>query len=129
MQQKVAASSKKIIFTAHNQEILDENLGAMVHQVPIKGSLKGNGLESYFSTVIYTRKVPITKLKDYENDLLTITEEEEMLGFKYVYQTKLTKDMVNSRIRGPMGLWSNKETFINNDIQLVMDRLTEYYAD
>lgn len=129
MQQKVAASSKKIIFTAHNQELLDENLGAMVHQVPIKGSLKGNGLESYFSTVIYTRKVPITKLKDYENDLLTITEEEEMLGFKYVYQTKLTKDMVNSRIRGPMGLWSNKETFINNDIQLVMDRLTEYYSD
>lgn len=129
MQQKVAASSKKIIFTAHNQEILDEDLGAMVHQVPIKGSLKGNGLESYFSTVIYTRKVPITKLKDYENDLLTITEEEEMLGFKYVYQTKLTKDMVNSRIRGPMGLWSNKETFINNDIQLVMDRLTEYYSD
>jgi hypothetical protein len=129
MQQKVAASSKKIVFTAHNQELLDEGLGAMVHQVPIKGALKGNGLESYFSTVIYTRKVPITKLKDYENDLLTITEEEEMLGFKYVFQTKLTKDMVNSRIRGPMGLWSNKETFIDNDIQLVMDRLTEYYAD
>lgn len=129
MQQKVAASSKKIIFTAHNQEILDEGLGAMVHQVPIKGALKGNGLESYFSTVIYTRKVPIAKLKDYENDLLTITEEEEMLGFKYVYQTKLTKDMVNSRIRGPMGMWSNKESFIDNNIQLVMDRLTEYYAD
>lgn len=129
MQQKVAASSKTIIFTAHNEEVLDENAGAMVQKVPIKGALKGNGLESYFSTVIYTRKVPITKLKGYENPLLNITEEEEMLGFKYVYQTKLTKDMVNSRIRGPMGLWSNNETFIDNNIQIVMDRLNEYYGE
>lgn len=129
MQQKVAASSKNIIFTAHNQEILDESAGAMIQQVPIKGALKGNGLESYFSSVIYTRKVPISKLKDYENDLLNITEEEEMLGFKYVYQTRLTKDMVNSRIRNPMGMWSVKETFIDNNAQLVMDRLHEYYAE
>jgi hypothetical protein len=129
MQQKVASSSKTIIFTAHNEEVLDENAGAMVQKVPIKGALKGNGLESYFSTVIYTRKVPISKLKGYENPLLIITEEEEALGFKYVYQTKLTKDMVNSRIRGPMGLWSNKETFIDNNIQFVMDRLQEYYGN
>lgn len=128
MQQKVAASSKNIIFTAHNKEDLDENAGAMVQQVPIKGALRGNGVESYFSSVIYTRKVPIKDLKKYENSLLTITEEEEMLGFKYVFQTRLTKDMVNSRIRGPMGMWSVNETFIDNNIQLVMDRLSEYYA-
>lgn len=128
MQQKVAASSKNIIFTAHNKEDLDENAGAMVQQVPIKGALRGNGVESYFSSVIYTRKVPIKDLKKYENSLLTITEEEEMLGFKYVFQTRLSKDMVNSRIRGPMGMWSVNETFIDNNIQLVMDRLSEYYA-
>ena len=128
MQQKVAACTKQVIFTAHNQEILDESAGAMMQQVPIKGALKGNGLESYFSSVVYTRKVPITKLKEYENDNLTITEEEEMLGFKHVYQTRLTKDMVNSRIRGPMGMWSVKETFIDNNAQIVLNRLKEYYG-
>ena len=129
MQQKVAASSKNIIFTAHNQEILDESAGAMVHQVPVKGALKGNGLESYFSSIVYTRKMPLAKLVGYENDMLTITEEEEMLGFKYVFQTRLTKDMVNSRIRSPLGMWSVKESFIDNNAQLVLNRLKEFYSE
>ncbi len=129
MQQKVAGSSKTIIFTAHNQEILDESAGVMMQQVPVKGSLKGNGLESYFSSIVYTRKVPIKMLEEYESDMLTITEEEKMLGFKYCYQTRLTKDMVNSRIRSPMGMWSIKETFIDNNAQFVINRLKEYYAE
>ena len=129
MQTDVASSSKRIIFTAHNLEDYDENEQAMRTRVPIKGALKGNGVESYFSCVIYTRKVAIKDLKKYMegNALLNITEEEEMLGFKYVFQTKLTKETVHSRIRSPMGMWSNAETFIDNDIQLVMDRLDEFY--
>lgn len=129
MQQKVAASTKTIIFTAHNQEILNESEMVMQQQVPIKGALKGNGVESYFSTVIYTRKVPISMLENQESEFLNITEEEEMLGFKYVFQTRLTKDMVNSRIRSPMGMWSSKETFIDNNVQFVKQRLNEYYGD
>jgi hypothetical protein len=50
-----------------------------------------------------------------------------MLGFKYVYQTKLTKETVNERIRGSLGMWETKETYIDNDIQLVVDRLHDYY--
>jgi hypothetical protein len=60
--------------------------------------------------------------------LLKITPEEEALGFKYVFQTKLTKESVNERLRGPMGLWSTKETFIDNDVQLVLDRLQKFYS-
>ena len=74
LQQKVAASSKTIIFTAHNKEELDEGLGAMVQQVPIKGALKGNGLESYFSCIVYTRVIPVKQLEGFENDMLTITD-------------------------------------------------------
>ena len=69
----------------------------------------------------------IKDLKEYQNDLLVITPEEEALGFKYVFQTKLTKETVNERLRGPMGLWDTKETFIDNDMQKVFDRLHEYY--
>tara|TARA_R110002020_G_scaffold143317_1_gene315543 strand:- start:2045 stop:2776 length:732 start_codon:yes stop_codon:yes gene_type:complete len=129
MQQKVAASTKTVIFTGHNKEELDEDKGVMVQQVPIKGALKGNGLESFFSCIVYTRVMPIAKLKDYENEMLTITEEEEMLGFKHVFQTRKSKDMANSRIRGPMGLFSVKETFIDNDAEKLMKHVKEYYAE
>lgn len=84
--------------------------------------------ESYFTVVIGSKKVPLKTLKEYGSPLLNITPEEEMLGFKYVYQTKLTRDTVGERLRGPLGLWDNKETMIDNNMQLVLDRLHEYYS-
>lgn len=128
MQQYVARSSKRIIFTAHTSETLNENEMAVETKVPVKGSLKNNGIESYFTVVIASKKVPLKALKDYGSPMLTITPEEEALGFKYVFQTKITKDSVNERLRGPLGLFDTKETFIDNNIQLVFDQLKEYYA-
>ena len=129
MQQKVAGSSKRVIFTAHTSDTLNENEMTVETKVPVKGSLKNNGIESYFSVVIASKKVPLKVLKDYSNDLLTVTAEEEALGFKYVYQTRITKDTVNERLRGPLGLFTSKETYIDNNMQLVLDRLHEYYDD
>ena len=100
----------------------------METKVPVKGSLKNNGVESYFSIIITSKKVALKALKDYGSALLTITPEEEALGFKYVFQSKITKETVNERLRGPLGLFSTKETFIDNNMQLVVDRLREYYA-
>jgi hypothetical protein len=128
MQDKVAKSTKNVIFLAHTADRVNEAEMAIETSVPVKGSLKNNGIESYFSLVISTKKVPLKALKDYGSDLLKITQEEEALGFKYVYQTKLTKETVGERIRGPLGMFDTKETFIDNDIQLVLDRLHEYYA-
>lgn len=128
MQQYVAKSSKNVIFTAHTSETLNENEMAIETKVPVKGSLKNNGIESYFTVVIASKKVPLKTLKDYGSDLLTITPEEEALGFKYVYQTRITKDSVNERLRGPLGLFDTKETYIDNNMQLVLNRLREYYA-
>lgn len=67
-------------------------------------------------------------MRDYSNDLLNITPDEEALGFKYVFQTRLTKDTVGERMRGPLGLFETKETFIDNNAQLVLNRLHDYYA-
>ena len=127
MQQKVAKSSKNVIFTAHTSDTLNEGEMIMETKVPVKGSLKNNGIESYFTVVIASKKVPLKTLKDYQSNLLTITPEEEALGFKYVFQCKITKDTVNERLRGPLGLFDTKETFIDNNLQLVLDRLAEYY--
>jgi hypothetical protein len=128
MQQFVARSTKRIIFIAHTSDTLNEGEMVMETKVPVKGSLKNNGIESYFTVVIASKKVPLKTLKDCKSDLLTITPEEEALGFKYVFQTKITKDTVNERLRGPLGLFETKETFIDNNVQLVLDRLKEYYA-
>jgi hypothetical protein len=128
MQVYVARSTKNVIFTAHALDQLNEADMVMETKVPVKGSLKNNGIESYFSAVVSAKKMTIKALEGYENDLLTVTPEDEALGFKYVFQTKLTKETVGERIRAPMGLWSTAETYIDNDMQLVMHRLHEYYG-
>lgn len=128
MQDLVAKSTKNVIFTSH---VKDDVTDEMVREtsVPVKGSLKNNGIESYFSCVIAAKKKKLTDLEEYKSSLLTITPQEEALGFKYVFQTMITKDTVNERLRGPMGLFAANETFIDNDMQLVLDRLHEYYGD
>lgn len=127
MQQYVAKSTKNVIFIAHTMDNLNESEMVMETKVPVKGSLKNNGIESYFTIVIASKKVPLKALKEYGSALLNVTPEEEALGYKYVFQTKLTKETVNERLRGPLGLFDTKETFIDNNMQLVINRLREYY--
>ncbi|OFA33260.1 hypothetical protein BAE46_00685 [Glaciecola punicea] len=129
MQKYVASSSKNVVFIAHVKDVLNEADSVMETSVPIKGALKNNGVESYFSCVIGCKKQTLKNLEDYGSDLLQITAEEKALGFKYVFQTKITAKTVNERLRGSMGMWTDKETFIDNDAQMVLDRLHEYYAD
>lgn len=128
MQEKVAASTKSVIFTAHTVDQINNTEMVMETKVPVKGATKNNGIESYFSVVIGAKKMSLKALEPYKSALLNITAEEQELGVKYVFQTKITKETVNERLRGPMGLFSNQETFIDNNMQLVMNRLTEYYA-
>jgi hypothetical protein len=128
MQDKIASSSKNVLVLAHTMDLLNESEGIMETLVKVKGSTMNQGVEAFFSTVISSKKLPLKKLEKYQNDHLTITEEEEAVGFKYVFQTLLTKETVNERIRSPMGLWSRNETFIDNDAQLLLDHLNEYYA-
>ena len=127
MNQYVAKSTKNVIFTAHTMDVMNE--AEMVNEtlIKVKGSLMNVGIEAMFTTVISTKKVPLKKLEGCASDLLNVTEEEELLGFKYVYQTKLTKETVNERIRSSIGMWDTKESFIDNDVAIVLQRLHEYY--
>lgn len=126
MQQYVAPSTKNVIMLAHVVGNLNEELGYMEYTVPMKGALKGK-VEAFFSQIIGARRVPLRVLEGYENPLLTITKRDEMLGYKHVFQTQPTKETVGWRIRGPMEMWSFEETFIDNDVQLVLDRTHQYY--
>lgn len=127
MAQNVANSNKNIIFIAHTSDVFNEAEMVNETMVKVKGSVMNTGVESFFSTVIACKKLPLKSIEESDSKMLNITEEEELLGFKYVYQTRLTKDTVNERMRSPMRMWSVKETYIDNNVQHVLDRLHEYY--
>ena len=128
MQDKVANSDKSVIILAHTLPVLDETSMEMRVSVPIKGALKNNGIEAYFSTVVSTKKVTLKQLEDYQSDLLHISEDDELLGYKHVFQTRLTKETKGERIRSPMGMFTRAQTFMDNDAGLLLKHLHDYYA-
>lgn len=127
MQDKVAKCDKAVLFLAHTREDLDEKKMEMKSSVPVKGALKNNGIEAYFSTVVACKKVSIKELEKYNSNLLTITDEDEELGFKHVFQTRITKSTTGERIRSPMGLFTRDQTYMDNDAALLLKHLHDYY--
>lgn len=127
LQMKLVQFGKPVIIVAHVLEVYDESSMSMKRSVPIKGALKNQGVEAYFSTVVEATKIPIKDLKDYDPELLRISEDEQDLGFKYVFQTRLTAQTIGTRIRSPMGMFTKKQTFMDNDAQLLLDHLHKFY--
>lgn len=127
MQQFVAGTDKHVVMMAHTSSTQDAMLVDKV-SVPIKGALKNNGIESYFSTVVAAKRMSLEDLKPYHSDLLNITEDDELLGFKYVFQTRLTKQTIGERIRGPMNLFSKEQTFIDNDVAGLLRHMIKFYS-
>lgn len=129
--QYIAKSSKNVIILAHtcDTEVTEGNHVTFETLVKVKGSLMNIGIESFFSTIILTKRMPVKKLKTFESPLLNVSDREEGLGYKYVYQTMQTKETTHERMRASDDMWSDAETFIDNDAQLVLDRLHEYYQD
>ena len=127
MQTYVAGSTKNVLMTTHTAQTLNEAEMVVETKAVVKGALKGTGLEAYFSCVVGAKKVSLKTLKEYSSDLLVITPEDELLGYKYVYQTRLTKDSVHERIRNPIGMFDQQETFMDNDAQKLLNRLKAYY--
>lgn len=127
MQDKILKFGKPTIILAHTQDFLDERTLETKTYVPIKGSLKAQGIEAYFTSVVSTKKMALKDLEPYKNDMLTITEDDELLGYTYCFQTKLTKQTLGERIRSPMGMFTKEQTYISNDAQVLLDHLKSYY--
>ena len=128
MQEKIASFSQPVIVTAHVKDVFDEKAMEYKTAVPVKGALSSTGIEAYFSTIVMCKRKSIADLEKYENDMLHITDEDRSLGFKHVFQTRLTPTTLGERIRSPLGLFSDKQTFIDNDCQILLDHLKDYYA-
>jgi hypothetical protein len=127
LQDKVVKFGKPVIILAHTLETLDEKAMEYRTSVPVKGSLKNQGIEAYFSTVVAAKKVSLKELEAYGSELLEISEDDQTLGYKHVFQTRLTKLTVGERIRSPMGLFERDQTYMDNDAQLLLDHLHRFY--
>lgn len=129
MQEHVARTKKNVIFTAHIKEVINKKTGVARIMVPVKGALLNHGVEAYFTTVLGAKKVRLFDLEPYKSDMLNITPQDEAVQFKYVLQTLITADTTDERIRSPMGLFAHNETYIDNDANLVLNRMHDFYAD
>ena len=129
MSQIVAKSTKNVVFLAHSSDVQNEADHVTETKVMVKGALKNIGIESFFTSVISTKKISLENLNDKnaKSKLYTVTPEEKELGFKYVFQTRITKDTIHERMRSPMDMWPAKETYIDNNLQNVINKLHEYY--
>lgn len=56
MQDKVAKSTKRVIFTAHTLSQLNENEMVIETKIPVKGALKNQGIEAYFTCIVYAKR-------------------------------------------------------------------------
>lgn len=130
MHEKVALIHIPVVFLAHTMTTLDD-AGVASTSVPIKGSLKNNGVEAYFSLVVSTKRMSIKDLTanpDYDQELLRITDDDRANGFKYVFQTRITPKTLGERIRAPMKMFNSNQIFMDNDVQLLMDHVNRYYS-
>lgn len=120
-------SGKSVVFLAHAADTVNEDKDKEV-RVPIKGSVGKIGCEADFTTILASKCLPIKELEPYEkgNKLLSITDEERELGYKYVFQTRKTKTTTGEPMRSPMFMWESPELYIDNDVQLVFNRLKEF---
>ena len=88
----ISVSDKFTIVTAHTQTELNGQSGNMESKILIKGANGKLGIDSDHNLIVTTKQMPISKLRQFENPLLTITEKEERLGVKKVFCTQLTKE-------------------------------------
>lgn len=129
MQEYVSKSKKNWIFTAHvNAELLPT--GDYRYSVPVKGALKAQGLEAYFSIIVYARNMSLKELEPYQTDesLFKLTVKEERNKTKRVFQCDVTPDMVQSGIRAPIGCFNDSQIFMDNDFDKLLSHLDSYYG-
>jgi len=125
----IKTSLKSWIILAHTNTVFKEAEVAYETTVPVRGAVGRIGVEADYNIILTANKKTLEKLEPFMegNSLLTISAREKRLGFKYVFQTDLTSDTLDLKIRSPMGLWKDEELFIDNNISLVVQRLAEYY--
>lgn len=112
------------ILMAHLDVIRDEDGNIIGETIPISGKMGKVGIETDFTNIMHAMTIKVKTLKKYpKNKNLNITKREKMLGIKRVFLTTPITDYPYSKARSKHNLFSDNEIFIDNDIQIVLDKL------
>ena len=131
MLDKVAKLSIPFIATTHILVNDDMENMEKVSRAAIQGSIgKGNGLESYFTTVVYAKQM---RLKDIEPFLgnatmLTLTDEEKFDEKKHVFVTRPAKQHSGDRIKSPRGMFGTNDMYMDNSIPKLINHINNFYS-
>jgi hypothetical protein len=113
---------------AHIADVYSEENECTSSEVVLQGAIGKLGITGDYTTVVESISKPINKrLMRMQNDLMTITPQQENLGVKYLFLTRRMKGHFSSLARSASDLWEDDELYIDNDIQNVLNKLNEYY--
>lgn len=101
-------NNKFVIVTAHEDSPRDEDFDRRM-RVPVSGRMIKQGVESHFDVVLWTQ-----------------TMQDDNGNIRHVFQTQSN---TSNRAKTPMGMFSEDEMFIDNDIEFVIKRMMEYYDE
>ncbi|MGL4616531.1 MAG: AAA family ATPase [Shewanella sp.] len=127
-QSGVATCNKPIIFLCH-VEMAKDIRGRSKLAISVKGSTANRGIESFFTNIVFADYVELSDLEEFKSPMLNITEDERIDDGKYVFQTRKTAMGLGLNIRSTDNLWSREETFIDNNIMHVLNKLKKLYGE
>lgn len=130
MLEKVGRLHIPFIATTHIAVSDDMENMEKVSRAAIKGSVgKGNGLESYFTTVLYAKQMRLKDIEPYleHASMLTLTEEERFDEKKHVFVTRPAKQHSGDRIKAPRGMFSPKDFYMDNSVQKLIPHINNFY--
>lgn len=130
MLEKVAKIHIPFVATTHILVNDDMEHMEKVSRAAIQGGIgKGNGLESYFTTVVYAKQMRLKDIEPFLADatMLTLSEEEKFDEKKHVFVTRPAKQHSGDRIKSPRGMFGTKDLYMDNSIPKLINHINNFY--
>lgn len=121
-----------IPFVATTHIMINDDMETLekVSRAAIQGGIgKGNGLEAYFTTVVYAKLMRLKDVEPFAADasMLTISDEERFDEKKHVFVTRPAKQHSGDRIKSPRGMFSTKDLYMDNSISKLVSHINNFY--
>ena len=130
MLDKVAKLRIPFVATTHILQSDDMENMEKVSRAAIQGGIgKGNGLESYFTTVVYAKQLRLKEVEPFlaEASMLTLSDEERFDEKKHVFVTRPARQHSGDRIKSPRGMFGTKDLYMDNSIPKLINHINNFY--
>ena len=127
---RIGNSEKQQIMLSHTVSTEDTENMIVTSRSGVKGSVgKVTGLEAFFTTVVYAKRVPMKYLDKYRENAqyLNITEQDVRNKAKCVYVTAPADGHEGDRIRSPIGMFDPKDLYMDNNIQTLINIQNQFF--